>query len=350
MPANFLKTFVLVNRELKEIRTVPRPSCVLCGAKGESLYSDLMDRMFAVPGNWCMKRCTNTDCGLAWLDPAPYEGDIHLLYTNYYWHRRVQLKQRLLAQLWSFSHICYRTVGYIPSSFLGVTKTKKKMSYMYLRDLKPGKLLDVGCGSGTLLHRMHNLSWSATGVDFDATAVENAKARYGSEATIVHSDLFSARFPDFFFDAVTVSHVIEHVPDPVALLGEARRILKRGGRLVITTPNLESYGHGKFRDCWWGLDAPRHLQVFTLPALQECARKAGFQVNLAITSAANADAFFGGSFGFLEAKRSGDCSSGNRVQFNFLRGIRSLLLQYREALFLRHNPDCGEEAVLICHR
>lgn len=221
---------------------------------------------------------------------------------------------------------------------------------MFLNDLKPGKLLDVGCGAGTLLHRMRSLGWSVTGIDFDAKAIEHVKAQYGPGITALHSNLFDARFPDASFDAITMSHVIEHVPDPVALIAEARRILTVGGRLIITTPNIQSYGHGRFGDSWWGLDSPRHLQVFSLSALKKCARSAGFETVTSRTSVANADTFFGGSFGFQQAKLDKDCSSGKGIHFNFLRGIRSLLLQYKEAILLRHDPECGEEAVLICHK
>jgi 2-polyprenyl-3-methyl-5-hydroxy-6-metoxy-1,4-benzoquinol methylase len=333
-----------------EIRTISRPFCPLCGGEGSTLYPDMKDRLFAVPGNWPLKQCSNPDCGLSWLGPAPHEADIPLLYTTYFTHEQKKLKQRLLARLRSFLYRGYMAVSYVPSTFLGVRKARRQMLHMFLHDLNPGKLLDVGCGDGTLLHRMHNLGWSATGVDFDAKAIENAKARYGSKVTVLHSNLFNARFPDVFFDAVTMSHVIEHVPDPVALLIEARRILKVGGRLVITTPNIRSYGHEKFRDCWWGLDSPRHLQIFSLQALQKCARKAGFDAVKTGTSAANADTFIGGSFGFKEAKLNGDCSSGNRIQFNFVRGLHSLLFQYRESFLLRHNPECGEEAILICEK
>jgi len=222
---------------------------------------------------------------------------------------------------------------------------------MFLDDLKPGRLLDVGCGNGVFLHRMHKLGWSATGLDFDASAIENAKARYGSELTVLHTDLPNAHFPDNSFDAVTMNHVIEHVLDPVALLAETRRILKAGGRLAVATPNIGSFGHKKFRDDWRGLETPRHLQVFSLKALEQCARKASFSFVKVNSSAANADIIIGASFGLLEAREKGDSFSGTRrVKTNFLRGIRSLLLQYREALLLRHNPDCGEEAVLICQK
>jgi ubiquinone/menaquinone biosynthesis C-methylase UbiE len=221
---------------------------------------------------------------------------------------------------------------------------------MFLNDMKPGRLLDVGCGTGIFLKRMHDLGWSATGIDFDGKAIENAKKVYGDGLTFLNTDLTGAKFPDSSFDAITMSHVIEHVPDPVALLTEVRRILKAGGRLVITTPNIRSFGHEKFQDCWFGLDSPRHLQVFSLQALQQCARKAEFNVMTASTSAAHADGLFGISFGFQEAKAKAGRFYEMKAQFNFTRGFRSLLLQFQEAWRLRHNPECGEEAVLICQK
>jgi ubiquinone/menaquinone biosynthesis C-methylase UbiE len=333
-----------------EIRTTPRPLCLVCGSEGKTLYPDLQDRMFAVPGTWSLKQCNNPSCGLCWLDPMPVEEDLPTFYVNYFTHEISDPKQRLLFRLRTGLYTGYLFVKSVPSVFLGLNSARNHIQHMFLQDKKPGKLLDVGCGSGVFLHRMYKLGWSATGLDFDAKAIENAKIKYGTDLTVMHSDLHGAKFPNDSFDAVTMSHVIEHAPDPIGLITECKRVLKPGGRLVITTPNINSNGHKRFRDCWWGLDSPRHLQIFSLSALRDCAIKAGFQSATSSTSAANADTFIGGSFGFAEAKRTGDHSSGSRVKINFVRGLRSLLLQYREAIQLRHNPECGEELVLICEK
>ena len=244
----------------------------------------------------------------------------------------------------------YVLVSSLPSAWLGLNRAAYQMRYMYLEDRIPGRLLDVGCGKGVFLQRMHKLGWSVTGIDFDAKAIENAKKTHGDGLTFMNTNLAGARFPNDSFDAVAMSHVIEHVPDPVALLIEVRRILKKDGRLVITTPNIRSFGHEKFQDCWAGLDVPRHLQIFSLPALQACAQKAGFNIMKGSTSAANADGLFGISFGFKEAKAKKDHFYEMKVQFNFIRGLRSWLLKYREARRLHHDPECGEEAVLLCQK
>ena len=333
-----------------EIRTVPSPLCPLCGGKGNLLHTHMQDRMFAVPGNWSLRQCSGPDCGLCWLDPGPVESDIPLFYTNYFTHERGKLKQRLLLPLYSLLHTGYRLAAYLPSAWLGLNKARHQIQHMFLEDMKPGKLLDVGCGNGIFLRRMHRLGWSGSGIDFDAKAIENASKIHGGGLTFMNTDLAGARFPDNSFDAVTMNHVIEHVPDPVGLLVESRRILKEAGRLVVTTPNVQSFGYRKFQDCWSGLDAPRHLQVFSLTALQRCARQAGFDTMKASTSAANADGFIAISFGFEEAKARINSPHQMRIQFNFVRGLRSLMLQFREARLLRHNPECGEEAVLICQK
>lgn len=333
-----------------EIRTIPRPTCLICGSEGGLVYNNLQDRMFAVPGSWSLKQCLNKRCGLCWLDPTPTESDISRLYVNYFTHEIQDPRQFLLSGLRSILYAGYVCVTFVPSMMLGLNKARTMIRHMFLEDMKPDNLLDVGCGGGIFLHRMHRLGWSTTGLDFDPKAVENAKSRYGSVLTVLHSDLAGARFSNDSFSAITMSHVIEHVPDPVALLTESRRILKPGGRLVVTTPNIHSHGHEMFRDCWWGLDSPRHLQVFSSTALRECAGRAGFSRIKTCTTAANADTFMGGSYGFLESKKTGDCASGFRVNFNFIRGVRSLFLQYGEARRLRHDPECGEELVLICEK
>jgi ubiquinone/menaquinone biosynthesis C-methylase UbiE len=333
-----------------EIRTFQCLLCPQCGGKGELLYANMMDRLFGVPGIWSLRSCPNKACGLCWLDPVPIEEDLHLLYKNYYTHGLDDSRPSFLARLWSFLYASYLAVTWIPSAFLGLTKARRQIQKMFLDDLKPGKLLDIGCGNGIFLHRMHKLGWNVTGVDFDAKAIEYAKVRYSADMTFLSTDLSGAKFPDNYFDAIATNHVIEHVPDPVALLKEARRILKVGGRLVVVTPNIQSFGHEKFQDCWIGLDAPRHLQIFSLDALQQCAREAGFDAVKTSTSAAHADGFMGLSFRFKEAKANADNSAGMNPQFNFMRGLRSLMLQYLEQRQLRHDAGRGDEAILICHK
>jgi SAM-dependent methyltransferase len=148
---------------------------------------------------------------------------------------------------------------------------------MFLGNGTPGAnhLLDVGCGKGSFMLRMREHGWNVEGSEVDADGVEYARSING--LTVHLGNLENINFPDNTFDVVTSNHVIEHVHDPIALIQECLRILKPGGKLVLATPNMDSFGHRYFERNWTHLDPPRHLRLFTQKTLRECAEKAGFQ-------------------------------------------------------------------------
>src|SRR5208283_4697550 len=114
-----------------------------------------------------------------------------------------------------------------------------------------------GCGDGRFLALMRDAGWDVYGIEPDPVAAKVAQRELGTSVTV--GALEDAGFPDEAFDAVTLSHVIEHVHDPVALLAECRRVLKPDGSVVIVTPNIRSLGHQKFQSLWRGLEPPRHF-------------------------------------------------------------------------------------------
>ena len=77
---------------------------------------------------------------------------------------------------------------------------------------------------------------------------------------------------------MTLSHTLEHVDDPVALLAEVRRVTKPGGRIAIAVPNVHSFLARLLREHWLGLETPRHLVNFSPLALHTTLVKAGLRV------------------------------------------------------------------------
>jgi ubiquinone/menaquinone biosynthesis C-methylase UbiE len=143
-----------------------------------------------------------------------------------------------------------------------------------LKSLPQGRLLDVGCGAGEWLLSMREMGWQVEGVDFDENAVRVARKK-GLE--VHRGSVEQQSYPDQSFDAVTMHHVIEHVPDPAGTLTECARLLKPGGKLVLFTPNGSSLSHGLFKQNWRGLEPPRHLHIFTPDSMHTLLHKVGFQ-------------------------------------------------------------------------
>jgi SAM-dependent methyltransferase len=150
-----------------------------------------------------------------------------------------------------------------------------------------GSLLEVGCGSGMYLGLMKALGWKrVVGVDFSPTAIRRVKESPGIEAYC--GQLADVGFEAGSFDAVSLSHTLEHVPDPVSFLCEVRRILKPNGRLAIVVPNVGSYVSQLYGPYWYHLDAPRHQVNFSRRTLALALEKSGFQIRKMTTKARGA--------------------------------------------------------------
>ena len=269
------------------LRTRPAPTCPVCGGGGLPSHEGLEDRLFGAPGTWSLRRCDDAGCGCLWLDPAPLAKDLPLAYRQYYTHvapPRDSVARRIywtaarawLARRWGYAAGApawpwtWLAAGFDLS---GARRAELEQSILFLRGERPGRVLDVGCGEGARLVRLRDLGWSVAGIDLDPAAVARAREK-GLEVHL--GELANAPFGESEFDAITLSHVIEHVPDPGTVLAQCRRVLSPGGQLVVVTPNAGSLGHLRFGARWRGLEPPRHLQIFTPPALASAVARAGF--------------------------------------------------------------------------
>ncbi|HVM91125.1 MAG TPA: class I SAM-dependent methyltransferase [Verrucomicrobiae bacterium] len=124
----------------------------------------------------------------------------------------------------------------------------------YLRRTAPGAtLLDVGTGNGFFIHWAKQHGFDAHGVELNDRLAESAKAQ---GLDVFNGTLQEAPDTMCDYDVIFMGEVIEHVPDPRALVTDAKKRLKPGGRLVITTPNL---------DCLWSTSTFKLFQWFGIP-------------------------------------------------------------------------------------
>ena len=266
--------------------------CPVCGSSDRKiLYEGLKDRVFfCAPGEWTLQRCRK--CGTGYLDPRPTVETISLAYSSYFTHHalsRPSLETMTMARRWQRSLANgYRNWRFglrdRPATRLGVPvmtlfPASRARLDTVLRHMVPpfrgARLLDVGCGEGGFLEWARAAGWEPVGVEPDPAAVAAAQSR----GLTVHAGTVEAlRSEASSFDVVTLSHVLEHVHDPRALLESIRNLLKPNGLLWLDTPNISSIGRRLFGPTWLGLDPPRHLVLFNHSTLRALLESLGFTV------------------------------------------------------------------------
>lgn len=128
----------------------------------------------------------------------------------------------------------YRDIGYI----------KHKDFLLHLLDVRANeKILDLGCSDGAMAVYCGLMGAEVYGVDISTQSIEKVNRnfrKYSIKGKAIVADARNTGFKDNFFDKIVSSDFFEHLnrQDSVLALGEARRILKPGGVMVIKTPNL----------------------------------------------------------------------------------------------------------------
>lgn len=151
------------------------------------------------------------------------------------------------------------------------------------------KFLDVGSGSGFFLRilKKHGYDYDYTGLDFSEEQIELAKKE---GTTVLKADLNDTLpLDDNSFDIILASEIIEHIYDTDKFLEELHRLLKPGGKLILTTPNIASLGERirllrGIRPAAIDVsvrNTPAHIHGFTLADLKDLFKSAGLKLEYA---------------------------------------------------------------------
>jgi 2-polyprenyl-3-methyl-5-hydroxy-6-metoxy-1,4-benzoquinol methylase len=232
--------------------------CYGCGGGAARPFIKAQDDLTGKPGIFQFVRCDG--CGLTYQNPRVSLDYIKEYYDEeYIAHRKTN---------WGLLNKAFdRAMNQLDAAKDGLVSR-------YVSLDRASEVLDVGCGVGTFLRRLHDrYGAGATGIDF-----KDLSAYPALRGTEFHCGLFyDTPLTDRRFDLVTMWHYLEHDYDPLRSLRTAHRVLKPGGTMVIEVPRLDSTTFRLFRHRWPGLQAPQHTVLYDREHLLKFVERAGFE-------------------------------------------------------------------------
>ena len=160
-------------------------------------------------------------------------------------------------------------------AWLKDTEWNDQRCFEMIKAMLPNRrLLDFGCGAAGFLHRAQTLAAEVTGVELEARVKEHWLGKLNIASSIEAVDV------ETDFDLITAFHVVEHLPDPRAMLSSLAKRLQPGGRMIVEVPSAEDalltlYDCNAFQHfTYWS----QHLFLFNATTLDILARQAGLKV------------------------------------------------------------------------
>lgn len=237
-------------------------NCNNCGSSENTLFIKGVDRLHKVSKEtFTTVKCNK--CGLVYLNPQLSLEELVKYYPDDYgpFNNTEMIKYGVL------------------SNFLRKIFKKEKSNKGNKKDISedPINFLDFGCGGGTYLDQVREKhpNWNLYGLDNNEYACQKIKEK---GYNIFCGNIDEIEIPKDFFDKIHLGQVIEHLNDPKMVLRDINSLMKKGGEIVVATPNIDSIGSKVFKSFWYALDLPRHLYLFSPKTLSEMLESEGFEV------------------------------------------------------------------------
>lgn len=223
--------------------------CPICGSNERESFLEGPDRFNGDEHLHRLVRCPG--CRLVWLENPPKPAEMGKHYGPNY--------DRFIGRAGDNSDQRWRSRRETISSY--------KSS---------GKILDLGCSSGSFLETLKGEAWELFGVEMSPEAAAQAITRSG--ANVFVGDILDATFEPGSFDAITCFDVLEHVYEPLKVMAKVHQWLKPNGIFYTLVPNIESGEARLYGSYWYALELPRHLLHFCPTSLKYLAESVGLQV------------------------------------------------------------------------
>ncbi len=144
---------------------------------------------------------------------------------------------------------------------------KNKTNLLSKHIPQKGNLLDIGAGTGDFLVQAKSNGWNTFGIEPNQQAKNIAISKdvvFKNETNV---------FEDQTFDAITMWHVLEHIPNLDFQIQELKRLIKPNGIIVIAVPNYKSFDARYYKQFWAAYDVPRHLWHFSKTSIPKLFHK-----------------------------------------------------------------------------
>lgn len=238
--------------------TNPIVACNLCGSTAQ----DVVFRVGEAQPNQVV-RCR--DCGLMFASPRSHPVDIDSI--------------REYDPQFVFEQVNRRDRWRVEKESLQIRDYRSTREYLGRRHPGRGTLVEVGSGLGYLLDSFRADGWDTIGVEPSEGLCRFASHHFGLR--VIPTSLDRAGLPSACADVVLMMHVIEHVPDPVAVFRDVHRLLKPGGSFVVETPRYDTLAFRLLGKRERSVSCEGHIYFFTSRTLTALAERSGFVVERA---------------------------------------------------------------------
>jgi len=226
----------------------------------DNVKTGYFDTRFGILGDFSIGHCINTE--IAYTIPQVSEEELKQLYEKYYDFggesktSYVNIRERFFLS--SFYRIWMAIDGDI----------------CFYSQKGDGLLIDIGCGEGRGLAIYQRNGFRAEGLEVNERSAVEARKR-GFEVYAIRLENYQ---PNKLYDVVVLSNVLEHSLNPEEMLNHANRILKLGGQIWISCPNVNSWQKKLFGRYWINWHVPFHIFHFSQNTLMSILQKTGFTI------------------------------------------------------------------------
>ena len=246
-------------------------TCRICGNEKNNTPYKVREMLYGTKEEFDYFQCGECEC----LQILKYPDDISKYYPKDYMAYDLKTDNFIKAFLnkkRDQSSLGYKNIiGDFLVKFFGMPTYTKRLNAAKVN--YKSRIVDVGCGSGSLLYRLRNSGYKNI---FGVDPFIEKDIRYKNGLKIYKRGLFEL---DGKFDLIMMNHVFEHMEDQEKVLNEIHNLLKEGKYFLMCIPVVNSYSWKKYKTNWIGLDAPRHYYLHSVESLNVLADKCGFIID-----------------------------------------------------------------------